>query len=272
MQDALTDQSLLGRRSGASPTITRARRRASRVAITDRYLDARVRLAPGPGGRFLEVGAGGSAWPAHVARTLGAEAWGIDFSRRGLALPPRAPPPTARARHAGRRRLLRPLAPAAARLRRRLLGRLRRALPDAARRAGADRRAARAGRRGGHRRAQPARRQRPPAGAGRSRLLRAPRGASRRESLDAAHAAGGLVPVEPTRFLDLVDVGCVNLANVASACRGAVWRALTYGMCGVRGRRHRGRRPHRRRRRPLFGADDRWASTAVAERRAHAAR
>jgi 2-polyprenyl-3-methyl-5-hydroxy-6-metoxy-1,4-benzoquinol methylase len=38
------------------------------------------------GARFLEVGAGGSAWPAHVAATLGAEAWGIDFSRGGLAI------------------------------------------------------------------------------------------------------------------------------------------------------------------------------------------
>lgn len=37
-----------------------------------------------PGARFLEVGAGNSAWPAHVAKHYGAEAWGIDFSRPGL--------------------------------------------------------------------------------------------------------------------------------------------------------------------------------------------
>lgn len=44
----------------------------------------------GPGRRFLEVGAGGSAWPAHVAATWRAEAWGIDFSRAGLAMAARA--------------------------------------------------------------------------------------------------------------------------------------------------------------------------------------
>jgi SAM-dependent methyltransferase len=43
-----------------------------------------------PGRRFLEVGAGGSAWPGWVASRLGAEAWGIDFSRAGLALAARA--------------------------------------------------------------------------------------------------------------------------------------------------------------------------------------
>jgi SAM-dependent methyltransferase len=44
----------------------------------------------GPGRRFLEIGVGGSPWPAHVARRHGAEAWGIDFSRAGLALAARA--------------------------------------------------------------------------------------------------------------------------------------------------------------------------------------
>lgn len=39
----------------------------------------------GPGRRFIEVGAGGSAWPAHVSARHQAEAWGIDFSRPGLA-------------------------------------------------------------------------------------------------------------------------------------------------------------------------------------------
>ncbi len=44
----------------------------------------------GPGRRFLEVGAGGSPWPAHIARAHGAEAWGIDFSTAGLAAVERA--------------------------------------------------------------------------------------------------------------------------------------------------------------------------------------
>ena len=32
--------------------------------------------------RFLELGAGGSPWPGHVARTLDADAWGIDCLAR----------------------------------------------------------------------------------------------------------------------------------------------------------------------------------------------
>jgi SAM-dependent methyltransferase len=40
----------------------------------------------GPGKRFIEVGVGGSAWPAFLARNLGVEAWGIDNSRPGLEL------------------------------------------------------------------------------------------------------------------------------------------------------------------------------------------
>jgi SAM-dependent methyltransferase len=51
-------------------------------AHIERMLEARL----GPGRRFLEIGAGGSAWPAHAAARFGAEAWGIDFSRTGLAL------------------------------------------------------------------------------------------------------------------------------------------------------------------------------------------
>ena len=49
-----------------------------------RELDVRFRRYLKPGARFLEVGVGASAWPAHVARQTGAEAWGIDFSRPGL--------------------------------------------------------------------------------------------------------------------------------------------------------------------------------------------
>lgn len=50
------------------------------------HLSERFRRHLRPGARFLEVGVGGSAWPAHVAARFGAEAWGIDFSRGGLAL------------------------------------------------------------------------------------------------------------------------------------------------------------------------------------------
>jgi SAM-dependent methyltransferase len=41
---------------------------------------------PAGGARFIEIGAGASAWPAHVARASGAEAWGIDLSPAGLAV------------------------------------------------------------------------------------------------------------------------------------------------------------------------------------------
>jgi SAM-dependent methyltransferase len=52
---------------------------------TTRWTDDAMRSHLAPGRRFLEVGVGGSAWPAHVARAYGAEAWGIDFSPTGLA-------------------------------------------------------------------------------------------------------------------------------------------------------------------------------------------
>jgi 2-polyprenyl-3-methyl-5-hydroxy-6-metoxy-1,4-benzoquinol methylase len=55
-----------------------------------RELERRFRRWLGPGRRFLEVGVGGSAWPAWVARELGAEAWGIDFSWPGLLAAQRA--------------------------------------------------------------------------------------------------------------------------------------------------------------------------------------
>jgi SAM-dependent methyltransferase len=50
------------------------------------HLDRLFRAQLAPGKRFLEVGAGGSAWPAHVAARHGAEGWGIDFSRGGLGI------------------------------------------------------------------------------------------------------------------------------------------------------------------------------------------
>lgn len=49
-------------------------------------LDGILRAYVAPGARFLEIGCGGSAWPAHAAAQYQAEAWGIDFSTEGLAL------------------------------------------------------------------------------------------------------------------------------------------------------------------------------------------
>ena len=42
------------------------------------------------GARFLEIGVGGSPWPGHVAATFCAQAWGIDYSRPGLEIADRA--------------------------------------------------------------------------------------------------------------------------------------------------------------------------------------
>ncbi|HEY7957883.1 MAG TPA: methyltransferase domain-containing protein [Polyangia bacterium] len=89
--EALTDEPYWDRvwqhtdeQSGAAPEILpdRDRPQARLAAIFARHL--------GPGARFCEVGAGGSAWPAYVARTYRAESWGIDFSRPGLAMTARA--------------------------------------------------------------------------------------------------------------------------------------------------------------------------------------
>lgn len=57
---------------------------------TTRWLDEQFARALAPGKRFVEIGAGGSAWLGHVADKYGAEAWGIDFSRQGLQLCTRA--------------------------------------------------------------------------------------------------------------------------------------------------------------------------------------
>ena len=45
-----------------------------------------------PGRRFIEIGVGGSAWPAYLARHLRADAWGIDNSPSGIVLAQQAGP------------------------------------------------------------------------------------------------------------------------------------------------------------------------------------
>ena len=129
--------------------------------MTDRFLERVFAGGSVAGGRFLEIGAGGSPWPAYVARRLGAEAWGIDCRARGLA-------------HGGARRGRR--ARAASRSSRATSSTARswraaafdvvysggfiERFPSPRAVLRAPRRAARAGRRGGHARAQPERRQR----------------------------------------------------------------------------------------------------------------
>jgi hypothetical protein len=89
--DALTDRdywNAVWSRSDPHPRV--ARSDVPRLRIPDDALQTWLhRLFANhllPGSRFLEVGAGGSPWPAEVARSFDCEAWGIDFSARGLAL------------------------------------------------------------------------------------------------------------------------------------------------------------------------------------------
>jgi SAM-dependent methyltransferase len=46
-----------------------------------------------PGKRFIEIGVGGSAWPAYLVQNLAAEAWGIDNSPSGIVLAKQAAGP-----------------------------------------------------------------------------------------------------------------------------------------------------------------------------------
>jgi SAM-dependent methyltransferase len=46
-----------------------------------------------PGKRFIEIGVGGSAWPAYLVQHLGVEAWGIDNSPSGIVLAKQAAGP-----------------------------------------------------------------------------------------------------------------------------------------------------------------------------------
>lgn len=88
MQNALTDQRYwdeIWEANGGARSVPRL----EHGPITD-FLTAALAERLGPGRRFLEVGAGGSAWPAYVAATLRAEAWGLDFSAVGLKMAARA--------------------------------------------------------------------------------------------------------------------------------------------------------------------------------------
>ena len=86
MPDALTDQSYWD----SVWSFTDDHLREAPSILPDRdphhaWLERRFRTHLAPGSRFLEVGAGGSAWPAYAAR-FGAEGWGIDFSKGGLSI------------------------------------------------------------------------------------------------------------------------------------------------------------------------------------------
>ena len=229
MQEALTDQTYwdeVWRFTGEHGPAVAARVES---AMTDRFLVRAFATHLGRGGRFVEIGAGGTPWLGYVARTLGVEAWGIDFSRPGLALAARAAADVrSRVTLVEGDVLDRALLPKSAfdvvysggfvehfPSSRAVLERFGELLtPDGvvvtlvpnlhgvngALQAFAD------------------------------RDTFARHVVHTTATLDAAHAAAGLVPVERTRYLDLVDLGCVNLSRIASRMPKQIWRALSYGM------------------------------------------
>jgi len=233
MQDALTDQSYweaVWQFTGAFAATPTPR---INDAMTDRFLQQAFAAHLGPGRRFVEIAAGGSPWPAWVAAVLGAEAWGIDFSRAGLALAARAVAPGgARVtlvegdlfdpeklpeasfdvvysggfieRFSSPRPVMERLAD--------LLtpgGVVVTIVPNLCGINGALQKLV--DRDIFHRHISL-----PPA------------------SLDAAHATAGLVPVEPARYLDLVDLGTVNLTRVAMHLPRPMWHALSYALTLLR--------------------------------------
>jgi SAM-dependent methyltransferase len=228
MQEALTDQTywdeiwrFVDAHAGALPQV--------RNAMTDRFLVRAFAMHLARGGRFIEIGAGGSPWLGHVARTLGVEAWGIDFSRPGLA--------------------------AAARAAADVRARVTLVEGDVFDHARLPRHAFDVVYSGGFIEHFPS-----PAGAiTRFSELLVPRGVvvtlvpnlrgingalqalADRETfarhvvhtpvtLDAAHATVGLEPVERTRYLDLIDLSCVNLSRVAKQIPRPLCSALSYAM------------------------------------------
>jgi SAM-dependent methyltransferase len=204
-----------------------------REAMTDRFLQAAFGAHLGPGRRFIEIGAGGSQWPGEVARSLGAEGWGIDFSRPGLALAARAaadvrervtlidgdffdrnklPAHSFDVLYSGgfvehfedprpvMERFAELLAPG---------GVVVTLVPNLSGVNGALQKLADEETYLRH-------------------IVHTP------ASLDAAHALAGLVPVTAARYLDLVDLGCVNLTRLAPHVPRNLWRGLSYGLALLR--------------------------------------
>jgi SAM-dependent methyltransferase len=196
-------------------------------ALLDRVLAARLPR----GGRFVEVGAGGSVWPARMA-WRGGEAWGIDFSRAGLGRTAKAAERAGVAVHLIEGDLFdERLLPAgafdlvysggfvehfadAAPLMRRLAALLApggvvvTTVPNLIGLNGLLQRLV-------------------------DRECYARHVVFTPASLDRAHAAGGLVAVEPARYVGVLDLGSVNFARVAARLPApalkALWAALSLG-------------------------------------------
>ena len=178
------------------------------TAMTDRFLVRAFATHLGWHGRFVEIGAAGSPWLGHVRRMLGAEAWGLDPSCRDLFdrshLPARAfdvvysggyldrlPSTRATLERFGELVACDGVVVTVVPNLRGLNGALQ-TLAD--------------------------------------RDIFARHVVHTPETLDAAHAAAGLVPVERTRYLDLVDLGCVDWTRVSTRLPRPLWRAVSYGL------------------------------------------
>jgi SAM-dependent methyltransferase len=211
--------------TSAAPAIERG-------ATTEWRVEAFKRILR-PGKRFIEIGAAGSAWPAFVAAGMGAEAWGIDFSANGLELTARAAGPNQdRIRlvegdvfdkeklpygafdvvysggfvehfpepHALMERLAELLAPG---------GVVVTAVPNLCGVNGDLQRIVDRETFDKH-------------------VVISP------ERLDAAHATAGLMPVEPARFIGVVDLTAVNFSNLAARMPPLVFKTLSYLLAKVR--------------------------------------
>jgi SAM-dependent methyltransferase len=233
MQDALTDQGYWDAVWTFADDHAHAAAPRIHPGFMERWLRHAFASRLGPGRRFLEVGAGASAWPAHVAARYGAEAWGIDFSRGGLEMAARAVVPGAAPVHLVEgdlfdgdklprgafdvvysggfvehfptprplmERLAELLAPG---------GVVVTSVPNLCGLNGLVQRVV-------------------DAETFRRHVVLSP------AQLDAAHATGGLVPLEPARFLGMADPGAVNWSRVAERMPAAAMRGLSFGFAKLR--------------------------------------
>jgi SAM-dependent methyltransferase len=233
MQDALTDQGYWDAVWTFADDHADAAVPRVHGGFMERWLMRAFAPHLGPGRRFLEVGAGGSAWPAYVAARFGAEAWGIDFSRQGLDLSARAVVAGTAPVHLidgdlfDRDKL--PLAsfdvvysggfvehfPTPRPLMERLAelvtpgGVVVTAVPNLCGLNGLMQRAL-------------------DMETWRRHVVLSP------AALDAAHATGGLMPLEPARFLGLADVGAVNWSRLAERLPPPAMRGVSFGLAKLR--------------------------------------
>jgi SAM-dependent methyltransferase len=205
---------------------------APRVEAGDRHQAELERVFAAhlaPGARFLEVGAGGSAWPGYLAAHQRAEGWGIDFSRAGLAMAARAAEREGAEVHLVEGDVFDPALLPAGSFAVVYSGGFVEHFPDAA---PVMRRLAELLAPGGVVVTTV------PNLAGVNGVLQRwvdPDCFARHvvftpAALDAAHALGGLSPVERARYLGIVDLGSVNFSRAAAKLPAGVLRGIWAGL------------------------------------------